>query len=185
MNRGGRPLASAVGVALCLAVVASGCDGLGSDQEVPGRVTGRVVFEWWREIQFDNATVAAKYYSRDLGITPDKLDRSLTLGPGALGLLRRPRLVDVEIHGDTATVLVLLETASRSANNRVDRTRTARGFNLVREDGEWKLSENRYIERAARVQRFFAAEARRQAEAAAKAQGNSKQGGAAQDNPAP
>jgi hypothetical protein len=180
MSRSARIAAAAAALAILLG--AAGCSGLGSDEEVPERVTGpalvtkaqldrlpaaspaRVVFEWWRALQFDNATIAARYYADDLGMTPDKLDRDLTYGAGALGLTARPRLVDVDENGDAATVNVLLEQLTPRPNGRVDKLETARGFNLVREDGEWKLSENRYLARAGRVQRFFSVAARRQAE---------------------
>jgi len=160
-------------------VGAAGCAGLGSDEEVPERVTGpalvtkaqlarlapdspaRVVFEWWRALQFDNAIAATKYYARDVGMTVDKLDRDLSLGASGLGLTARPRLVEVDENGDKATVLLLLEQLTPRPNGRVDKLQTARGFNMVRENGEWKLAENRYLARAARIQRFFSAEARR------------------------
>ena len=40
-----------------------------------------------------------------------------------------------------------LETVDRRPNGRRDRNRGARAFNLVREDGTWKLAENLYLDR--------------------------------------
>jgi hypothetical protein len=158
----------------CLVIaVAAGCDVLGSD-DVPETVQGpelltraqvdrypsgspaRAFLEWWRAMQFDNATVAARYYSEDLGMTAAKVDNQLRSGANPLGLNRRPRLVDVEIDGDEANVMVVLSSLTRNPNGRLDKVRTARGFNLVREGGSWKLAENLYIERAIRVQKEFA-----------------------------
>ena len=177
-----RPLrVVAVLAIIAFTVGAAGCYGLGSDEEVPERTTGpalvtkaqlaalepgspaRVMFEWWRALQFDNAIAASRYYARDVGMTVDKLDRDLSLGAAGLGLTTRPRLVEVDEHGDKATVLVLLEQLTPRPNGRVDKVQTARAFNMVRENGEWKLAENRYVARQARIQRFFSAEARRRA----------------------
>ena len=151
-----------------------GCAGIGTDDDVKVRVTGpalvtkkqlaslpegspaRTVFEWWRSIQFDNPTVAVQYYSKKLGITTMTLERQLQFGPGAQNLTARPHLVGTDENGDHATVQVLLERVTPNPNGRTDKAQVARGFNLVREDGEWKLAENMYLERGARVQRTFA-----------------------------
>jgi hypothetical protein len=151
---------------LCLTALSlvslSGCGSLGSNevtervqapevlsakqtQRWPAGAPARVVFEWWRALQFDNATVAARYYAKSLKITPAELDGQLRLGANPLGLDRRPRLVGVDRHGDRATVDVMLEGSTVNPNGRVDVERVARGFNLVREDGEWRLAENLYL----------------------------------------
>jgi hypothetical protein len=151
----------------------AGCAGLGSDDasenvQSPSLITkadlnryppgspADTFFEWWRALQFDNPLVAARYYSGSLEITPAVLDRQLQHGAQPLGLGRRPELVEVDKKGDKATVLVLLEAEQDNPNGRTDRVRTARAFNLVREHGEWKLGENLYLERQARLQKEFA-----------------------------
>ena len=115
----------------------------------------RSLFEWWRALQFNNAFVASRYYSRSLEITPSKLEYWLDLGPEALALSRRPKLVDVDEQGAEATVFVTLETRNRNPNGRIDITRDPRAFNLVRQHGEWKLAENLYLRRYARIQQAF------------------------------
>jgi hypothetical protein len=170
-------------IALLLALGAgslAGCAGIGTDDDLKVRVTGpalvtkkqlaslpadspaRTVFEWWRTLQFDNPTLAVRYYSDKLRITREKLDEQLQYGAGSQGLNARPRLVETDMNGDRATVLVLLENQARNVNGRTDKTQTARGFNLVREDGEWKLAENTYLERGERIQRAFRDAAERQ-----------------------
>jgi hypothetical protein len=159
-----------------------GCAGIGTDDDVKVRVTGpalvtkkqlaslpegspaRAVFEWWRTIQFDNATIAARYYSSKLNITPLTLEKQLEFGAASQNLNARPHLVGTDMNGDRATVNVLLENVSSNPNGRVDKHQTARGFNLVLEDGEWKLAENTYLERGERIQRAFARAARLQAQ---------------------
>jgi hypothetical protein len=161
---------------LTLALVAcllAGC-GFGGDDEVTERVqqpslltredleslpeggAARTVFEWWRTLQFDNPLRAVDFYSEELGVTAERLERQMRWGAGALGLTQKPRLVEVQKRGDTAAVLVLLESVVTNPNGRVDKTRTARSFNVLREDGEWKLAENMYLERQAGTQQRFA-----------------------------
>jgi hypothetical protein len=151
----------------------AGCAGIGDDDSVKVRVSGpvlvtknqiaslpagspaRTVFEWWRALQFSNPTIAANYYSAKLHITPLKLDKQLQAGPAIHNLGSRPHLVATQVDGDHAVVNVLLENQADNPNGRVDKTQVARGFNLVREDGEWKLAENMYLERGVRVQKEF------------------------------
>lgn len=158
------------------------CAGIGTDDSVKVRITGpalvtkkqlaslpegspaRTVFEWWRTIQFDNPTLAARYYSRKLHITPLTIERQLEFGAASQNLNARPHLVGTDMQGDHATVNVLLENVASNPNGRVDKRQTARAFNLVREDGEWKLAENMYLERGERIQRAFARAARLQAQ---------------------
>jgi hypothetical protein len=165
------------------AAALAGCAGIGSDDDVKVRVTGpalvtkrqvaslpegspaRTVFEWWRTLQFDNPIAAASYYSAKLDITPMTIEHQLEFGAAAQNLNARPHLVGTDENGDQATVNVLLENVSTNPNGRTDKRQTARAFNLVREDGVWKLSENMYLERGERIQRAFARAARLQAEA--------------------
>jgi hypothetical protein len=161
---------------LALGLCALGGCGFGGDDVVTDRVQqpslltkqeverqpkgspSRTMFEWWRTMQFDNPVLAAGFYRRDLRITPETLERQLRLGAAALGLTRKPRLVEVQEQGQRAVVLVILEDRTTNPNGRVDRLRTARSFNMVRENGEWKLAENMYLERHARAQKkLFAA----------------------------
>lgn len=116
----------------------------------------RAFFEWWRSMQFDNPAQAARYYSRELGLTPLKLDKQLRYGTGALSLNQRPRVLEVDEDGDTATLFTVLESSTRNPNGRLDTVRSPRAFNLVREDGAWKLSDNMFIERGVRNQKIFA-----------------------------
>jgi hypothetical protein len=160
-----------------------GCAGIGTDDDVRVRVTGpalvskkqiaalpegspaRTVYEWWRSIQFDNPIVAAGFYSKELGITTRTIERQLEFGAAAQNLNARPTLVGTDmVDADHAIVNVLLENIARNPNGRIDKNQTARAFNLVREDGEWKLAENMYLERGERIQRAFARAARLQAQ---------------------
>ena len=160
-----------------------GCAGIGTDDDVRVRVTGpalvskkqiaalpegspaRTVYEWWRSIQFDNPIVAAGFYSKELGITTRTIERQLEFGAAAQNLNARPHLVGTDmVDADHAIVNVLLENIARNPNGRIDKNQTARAFNLVREDGEWKLAENMYLERGERIQRAFARAARLQAQ---------------------
>jgi hypothetical protein len=155
---------------LAIAVAVAGCGSLG---QLPGRVEQphvvtmrdvdrypedspvRPVLLWWRALQFGSADLAARYYSPELGLTPTKLERLIALGPDILNLRARIRVVDVEKWERRATVLVILTRAFRHPNGRTDKTRSPGSFNLVREDGRWLLSDNRYMQRILRsVQKF-------------------------------
>jgi hypothetical protein len=122
----------------------------------------RAFYEWWRAIQYENAGVAIKYYAPSVGMTLRKLDRQLSYGNGALGLTARPLLVEVDEQGDTATVLTLLESVVENPNGRADKVRRPRGFNLVRDGGEWKLADNLFLDRQARIYLGFSAPLREQ-----------------------
>jgi hypothetical protein len=189
--------------AALLALVAcalSGC-GFGGDDEVTERVQqpslltkedvqrlpegspARTTFEWWRTLQFDNPVLAVEFYDDDLGITVERLERQLKWGAGSLGLTQKPVLVEVQERGNEAAVLVLLENQTTNPNGRVDKTRTARSFNLIREGGEWKLAENLYLERQARTQQLFAAVVRQQENPSGQQQGQG--GGQTETAPSP
>lgn len=155
-------------VVLLALILLPGCGAFSSD-DVDARVDGprlltraqverqpvgspqRTVFEWWRALQFDNALAAKRYYAESVGMTTARLDRQLAFGAGALTLDYRPRLVAVEEDGDRATVDVLLEYKKGNPNGRTDTLQIARAFNLVREGVKWKLAENLYLERRARL----------------------------------
>lgn len=111
----------------------------------------RTVFEWWRALQFDDAAAATGFYSRRVGVTTKEIDDQLGNGLEPLGIGRRPQLVEVDREGDRATVLVIFRNVTTNPNGRTDVTRTGRAFSLVREGGEWKLSDNRYLDRSARA----------------------------------
>jgi hypothetical protein len=139
----------------------AGCGGFGGDEAPPERVTGpalltdkqierqpagspqRAVFEWWRGLQFKNAVEAAPYFSSSLHMTPTKLTKYLPAVESAFTY--RPRLIDVQESGDTAIVRLLLEKTTRNPNGRLDREQKAQAFNLVRQGGSWKLSDNLYL----------------------------------------
>jgi hypothetical protein len=150
---------------VAIALLAGGCSGLSSDDEVPKRVSGpevvtkeqidslpagspaRTLFGWWQALQFDDSAEAVGYYAGDVGMTRAKLDGMLVAGPAPLGLESRPKLVEVHQNGDDASVLVLLESVAKQPNGREDTRQVATSFNMVREDGEWKLADNRYLTR--------------------------------------
>jgi hypothetical protein len=117
----------------------------------------RAFFEWWRAMQYDNAVVAAPFYAERLHMTPAKVDRQLQKPTVGAGLNKRPRLVEVDREGNRAVVLTTLEVEQRNPNGRVDKQQQARAFNMVREDGRWKLSENNFIDRILRIENQFRA----------------------------
>ena len=154
------------------ALVCAGCGGFGGG-EVTERITQspllterqverqpvgspqRAVFEWWRALQFKNAVEASRYFKSSLGLTPRKLYRYLPSAEPAVA--NRPRLFDVETSGDRAIVRLLLEKTTTSPNGRADRARKAQAFNLVREHGDWKLSDNYFLAGTYRTYRLFSA----------------------------
>jgi hypothetical protein len=162
-----RGLGLLVAILGAAAVVAS-CGSLGTGEETkpvdqPQLLTGRdlarqpegsparTVLEWWRALQFDNPVIAYGHYSDQVKrrLSQRELAHQLGFGPGVLDLGARPRVAEVEEKGDEATVFVLMSKVARNPNGRADETRTARSFNLVREGGDWKLADNRYLARAA------------------------------------
>jgi hypothetical protein len=166
-------------IAVLIASALAGCGAFGDDpvtervqqsglvgkrqvERYPPGSSARAFFEWWRAIQYENAPVALEYYSPSVGMTLRKLDRQLSYGPGALGLSARPILVEADEQGDTATVLTLLESVVENPNGRADKVRRARAFNFVRENGDWKLSDNLFLDRQARQYLGFSAPLREQ-----------------------
>jgi hypothetical protein len=167
----GPPLA-----AITAGLIALGCGSLQSD-EVGRRVDGpwllsratverqppaspqRTVFEWWRALQFDDAPLASSFYSKAVEMSPVRMERQLAIGAAGLGLLSRPRVVEVEQRARQAKVFVLLESRVGQPNGRIDVKQTARAFDLRREENQWKLTNNSYLERAVRRQRELFREA--------------------------
>jgi hypothetical protein len=165
-----------IAATLGTAVVVAGCGSLGPGEETervdePQFLTGRdiarqaegsparTVLEWWRALQFDNPVVAYRYYAGQVKrrLSQRELGHQIGFGPGLLNLQARPKVSDVEQEGDEATVFLLMTQVKRNPNGRTDETLTARSFNLVREDGEWKLADNRYLARyAGNAEAFFA-----------------------------
>jgi hypothetical protein len=152
-----------------VALVLVGCSSIGSDEQTPTeRVEqprylrqavverqptgspGRAFLEWWRALQFDNPVAVSVHYASELGLTPAKVEAQLAYGPGAFSFSSTPKIVETVREGNRATVNVLMTRILRAPNGRVDKVRTARGFNFVREGGEWRLSENLYLERLVR-----------------------------------
>jgi hypothetical protein len=80
-------------------------------------------------------------------------------------LASRPLFVDEQTTGDHAIVRLMLERVTRNPNGRVDRERKAQAFNMVREDGEWKLADNLYIEGIYKLYRAFTAPLREKGKA--------------------
>ena len=121
----------------------------------PAGSPARALFEWWRAMQFDDSR------ARRRATTPPRWAHARAARAparrwprGAFGA--RPRVVEVDESGDRATVSVLLESRTRNPNGRVDVLRVPRSFELVREDGDWRLADNRYLERAVRDQESLA-----------------------------
>ena len=116
----------------------------------PAGSPGRAFLEWWRVLQFNDARAGARRYAAAAAVTPERLDRQLEAASGAFSA--RPQVVEVNESGGRATVLVLLENRTRNPNGRVDVLRVPRSFELVREEGDWMLADNTYLERAVRDQ---------------------------------
>jgi hypothetical protein len=154
------------------ALVLGGCGNLGAGEETdrveqlqllsaedvaryPQDSPARAFLEWWRALQFGSAVNAASHFDSALKLTPARLQRQLDAGPDILALRARPRVVDVLRRGDRATVYVVFTEAERNPNGRADKVRTPRSFEVLREDGVWKLADNRYLTRALRAAKAF------------------------------
>jgi hypothetical protein len=167
-----------IGPAVALVVVAAlaGCGELGElsgRNEQPQVVTkqdlaryprdspAHTVLAWWRALQFDSPTLAARYYSPKLALTPERLERQLAAGPGFLDLTAGLRIVDVVTEGSSATVLALRTRVLQHPNGRKDKVAIPQSVNLRRESGKWKLADNRYIDRALANVRAFVEESKK------------------------
>jgi hypothetical protein len=173
-----RAMRDKIGPAVALVVVAAlaGCGELGElsgRNEQPQVVTrqdlaryprdspAHTVLAWWRALQFDSPTLAARYYSPKLALTPERLERQLAAGPGFLDLTAGLRIVDVVAEGSSATVLALRTRVLQHPNGRKDKVAIPQSVNLRRESGEWKLADNRYIDRALANVRAFVEESKK------------------------
>jgi hypothetical protein len=163
-------------VALVFVAALAGCGELGElsgRNEQPQVVTkqdlaryprdspAHTVLAWWRALQFDSPTLAARYYSPKLALTPERLERQLAAGPGFLDLTAGLRIVDVVAEGSSATVLALRTRVLQHPNGRKDKVAIPQSVNLRRESGEWKLADNRYIDRALANVRAFVEESKK------------------------
>ena len=119
----------------------------------------RTFLEWWRALQFASGTQAVRHYASEVEVNPRRLQKAVEAGVDLLGLRARPKVLDVVQHDDRATIYVLFTRAELSPNGRADKVRTPRAFDLVREDGSWKLADNGYVERTLRLAEKFVEEA--------------------------
>jgi hypothetical protein len=155
-----------------LLLALAGCGGFGDDdvtnrvvvqgvvssQQVDRQPAGspqRAVLEWWRALQYRNPVEAARYYSADQHMTVKRMAKYIK--PADPALVQRPKLVDAEISGNGAIVRLMLDQMTKNANGRVDHERKAQAFNLVHEHGEWKLSDNLYLDEIYKTYRAFTA----------------------------
>jgi hypothetical protein len=162
------------------ALVCAGCGGFGGGQvnsrttepavltkaqveRQPAGSPQRAVFEWWRAMQFKNPVEAAGYFSASLHIKPPRVYKYIQAAES--NLASRPLFVDEQTTGDHAIVRLMLERVTKNPNGRVDRERKAQAFNMVREDGEWKLADNLYIEGIYKLYRAFTAPLREKGKA--------------------
>ncbi len=130
--------------------------------EQPVGSPSRALFAWWRAMQYADTEAAARYYDAALGITAGELEAQLAVAIDAFRA--RPRLMETRDDGaNRATVTVLLESRTNNPNGRVDVVRLPRSFALRRGNGEWRLADNRYLERAVRDQEALAEALRDQA----------------------
>jgi hypothetical protein len=163
-------------VALVVVAALAGCGELGElggRNEQPQVVTrqdlaryprgspAHTVLAWWRALQFGSPTLAARYYSPRLALTPKRLERQLNAGPNFLDLTAGLRIVDVVTEGSSATVLALRTRVLQHPNGRKDKVAIPQSVNLRRESGEWKLADNRYIDRALANVRAFVEESKK------------------------
>jgi len=108
----------------------------------------RTVLSWWRALQFSSPELASRYYASDLKLTPAEIEEQLKLGPDFLDLKAGLRVIDTDDSGSTATVLALRERVLQYPNGRADRVRVPMAFTLRQESGAWRLTNNRYLDRA-------------------------------------
>jgi hypothetical protein len=111
----------------------------------PENSPARVVLEWWRALQFQALDQASGYYARAAAVKSSTLKRQLTLPAGVLNLDARPAVADVARRGNRATVFVVLTRVAVQPNGRREFTKFARSFEVVREDGVWRLRDNSYL----------------------------------------
>ena len=163
-------------VALGGAIVLAGCGSLGTGEErdrveqpllvstadverYPQGSPERTFLEWWRALQFGSGSQAVRYYASDVDVSQRELQRAADVGVELIGLRARPKVLDVLGDDGRATVYVLFTRAQLNPNGRADKVRTPRAFDLVREDGSWKLADNRYIEQTLALAEKFVNEA--------------------------
>jgi hypothetical protein len=154
------------------AMVAGGCGSLGAGDETdrvnklqlvrkadvarhPEGSAARTFLEWWRALQYGSGTQAVRRYAEDVDVNQTRLQRQLEVGVDLLGLRARPTVHDVVEEGDEATVFAVFTSAVVNPNGRADKVQSPKAFDLVREDGEWKIADNRYIERTFRLATRF------------------------------
>jgi len=164
-----RTLAATLGVA---AILAGGCGSLGTGDETdrvnklqlvrkadiarhPEGSPAQTFLEWWRALQYGSGTQAVRQYARDVEVDPKKLQHQLEVGVELLGLRARPAVHDVIEDGDQATVFAVFTSAVENPNGRADKVQSPKAFDLVREDGKWKMADNRYTTRIFRLAEKF------------------------------
>jgi hypothetical protein len=160
-----RPLAVVLGVVL--AGVIGACGELGPPEGAPVRelkirspITERVIkgyptdspeaalLRWWRALQQGDVGAALRLYSDRARPSWEAMGIRLKLADRYLALFNKLTIQDVDRRPGRASVLVFRENVTRAPNGRTDVTSSSRGFDLVREHGQWRLADDLFIERA-------------------------------------
>ncbi len=105
------------------------------------------LLQWWMHIQYNDLSG----YLRDLAVpirrqreADEQTRRNLLLVSGD-SLRSLPKLEESQREGDIATLYVRVETRQPVGASRFTTSGTPQAFTLVREGGEWKISDDFYV----------------------------------------
>jgi hypothetical protein len=97
----------------------------------------RTVMQWWKAVQFGNATVVHHYYAPGKGPRLSALQRELAVASNQFAAI--PTIDSAELRGNKDTLYLFATRPGSSAPPR------AMSVNLVRIDGRWGLADDQLL----------------------------------------
>jgi hypothetical protein len=125
---------------------------------------GRALMTWWRSIQYAALPSYLESLSRPLRRELEGSGAAKGYLPLAASQLVRakPKVSETEVDGNRATLYARVEIRVPLGSTRFQSSSSPQAFTAVREDGEWKIANDLYIQSQAQL----VAESRKAAAAA-------------------
>ena len=139
------------------AVQAAGCGTLGatytglrlvqpkpvSVELEPLGTPARTVLDWFAVMRRSDSVAAARLYAPRARVTPEiiRLERSNAAGRSFFARVQPPRVLDVSMTKQRATVFTELDVRWVSPEKRTVVSTQPQAFELVRNGGSWKLAD--------------------------------------------
>lgn len=113
-----------------------------------GGTPQQAILNWWRAVQFDNASVAHGFY--EASVAPEMTELQRELSAASSQFVGVPKFNSTDLHDGKGTVYFFLSRPGSSTPPR------PLSVNLIKAKGEWRLADNLLLEQqVARVAKLL------------------------------